>query len=463
MFIYEIYISSFCDSNNDGIGDIDGIISKLGYLKKIGVDTIWITPFYPSPLVDNGYDVSDYTNVDSRFGNLEKIKELTTMSHKLGMKVIIDVVFNHSSDKHQWFRKSELRQEPYTDYYYWFEEPQNDWESFFGGSCFTYSETRKQYYLHRFAKEQPDLNLSNSLVIDELIKVLNFWIEVGIDGFRFDVLNFWICNPERIQVNKQDGVDVRIDDPTLKEAFKYIKNNLKKEIICVGEIGSEEIEVLNSYVNKDLMDMVFNFNIGSIKELDLEKLVSELKNSKKPTMLFSSHDMMRMHTRLSNGNKVISRLLFELMINYGENYVVFQGDEMLIDDFIPVNIDQVSDIQAVNKYNEFIIKNISPEEAFENVRGDIRDYSRKLLTWDTEVDESFVKIVNERKKCKITDTGIVKSVELIDDVIAFTKVLENREKDFIINFSDIIKKINFNKKEYVVAPYGVIKGEYDEK
>lgn len=459
MLIYEIYISSFCDSTGNGVGDINGIRSKLGYLKNINVDAIWITPFYPSPKVDNGYDISCYKSVDPLYGTIEEFKYLIKEAHTLGLKVFIDVVFNHTSDQHEWFQQSIIKGSKYSDYYYWYDEIPNDWESYFGGPAWSYNEDRKQYYLHRFAKEQPDLNLSNKKVQLDLLEVLNYWIDLGIDGFRFDVINFVITDESRIHINNIGEIDKRIEDPGAKEFIKYLRTNISKDITFIGEVGSEEIEILESYIGSELMDMVFNFNIGSIKNLDLNFLYTQLSSSTSPTMLFSSHDMMRMHTRLSKGNKKISYLLYELLINYSDNYIVYQGDEMLVDDFIPKNITEVKDISGVNRYNELIKNGMSPTEAFENIKEHTRDYSRYLLDWVNEVDPKFLEITASKRDNLVLNKGQVTKIELIENVICFTKKYGEKETNILLNFSDKEESIIYNNKKYELQGYSSYKGD----
>ncbi|ODM93752.1 Maltase A3 [Orchesella cincta] len=223
--IYEVYVRSFYDSNNDGIGDLKGVEEKLEYFKHLGVDTLWLTPMYPSPMVDFGYDISDFIGIDPIFGTMEDFKKLLRSMKDKDMKLILDFVPNHTSDQHEWFKMSVLRQEPYTDYYVWQSPkeydingeptPPSNWRSVFGGSAWTYNEMRKQYYLHQFAKEQPDLNFRNPLVIHEMINVLNFWLELGVDGFRLDAAPH-ILEDEEFRDNPQailkEGNECKEDD-----------------------------------------------------------------------------------------------------------------------------------------------------------------------------------------------------------------------------------------------------------
>ena len=191
--IYQIYPMSFCDSNGDGIGDLPGIISRLDYLQKLGVGALWLSPVYPSPNKDNGYDISDYCNIHPNYGTLQDMDTLIAEAKKRDIRIIMDLVINHTSDQHEWFQKSRRRIEPYTDYYIWRKgekgkKPTN-WGNFFGGDCWEYDDLRGEYYLHLFAKEQPDLNYHNEAVIEAIEEAMHFWLERGVAGFRCDVIN----------------------------------------------------------------------------------------------------------------------------------------------------------------------------------------------------------------------------------------------------------------------------------
>lgn len=199
--VYQVYPKSFKDSNGDGIGDIQGIVSELPYLSKLGVDVIWLNPIYKSPMVDNGYDISDYYQINPQFGNLEDFKQLLHAAHQLNLKIILDLVVNHTSDQHKWFKESrKSKNNPYSDYYIWKDPnpdgtPPNNWGSSFGGPAWEYAPERGQYYLHLFAKEQPDLNWENKNVRQDVYRIMKYWLELGIDGFRMDVISLISKDP----------------------------------------------------------------------------------------------------------------------------------------------------------------------------------------------------------------------------------------------------------------------------
>ena len=190
MSFYQVWIRSFADGNGDGIGDLYGVYDKLHYIRSLGVDGIWFSPLYPSPNADHGYDISDYRSIHPDYGDLAQFKRVLDKAHRLGMRVLMDLVVNHTSDEHPWFQASRRsRTGPYADYYFWRDEP-NDWDSLFEGKAWTYDEVRGQYYLHLFSKKQPDLNMDNERVREEVKDIMRFWLDMGVDGFREDVVNF---------------------------------------------------------------------------------------------------------------------------------------------------------------------------------------------------------------------------------------------------------------------------------
>ena len=194
MVFYQIWPRSFKDGNGDGMGDLLGVLDKLDYIKSLGCDGIWFSPLYPSPGADCGYDISDYMDIDPEFGGMEAFKKVLDGAHERGMKVIMDLVVNHTSDEHEWFQKSRQRIDPYTDYYIWRpakgKSLPNNWDSLFEGKAWTWDEERQEYYMHLFAVKQPDLNMDNPLVREEVKKILRFWLDLGVDGFREDVITF---------------------------------------------------------------------------------------------------------------------------------------------------------------------------------------------------------------------------------------------------------------------------------
>ena len=256
--VYQIYPKSFKDSNNDGYGDIKGIIEKLDYLKDLGVDILWLTPYFKSPMKDNGYDVSNYLDVNEMFGSMEDMDKLLEECKKRNMYIMMDIVANHTSDKHPWFIESKKSKDnPYRDYYIWRDEPIYDYQSTFGGSAWEYDETTKQYYFHEFAVEQPDLNWENPVVLEEIAKCINFWLDKGVKGIRFDVIHL---------IGKEIDKEILAYGPTLHSKVHqlYKKSYGNYDIVTVGEAWGDLAKAIDFTDPKnEELDMVFQFECTS--------------------------------------------------------------------------------------------------------------------------------------------------------------------------------------------------------
>jgi glycosidase len=258
---YQIYMPSYADGNGDGYGDFKGMTGKLDYLQNLGVRGIWLTPFLTSPKVDNGYDIANYYEVDSTYGSRADFDLFLKESHKRGIKIIMDMVVNHSSTDCKWFQESrKSKDNPYRDYYIWKDKP-NNWESFFGGSAWEKDSQTDQYYYHKFDKKMADLNWSSPELVAEIQKILRFWLDAGIDGFRLDVINFLttdkITTDNPMKGGQQEHIN-DIDQKGVKNAMRIIKatvNEYENRFI-MGEIGSDKIEVLKQYQSEDLLDVV---------------------------------------------------------------------------------------------------------------------------------------------------------------------------------------------------------------
>ncbi|MGF0108147.1 alpha-glucosidase [Clostridium sp. SGI.024] len=483
---YEIYMPSFKDGNNDGIGDFKGITSKLDYLHKLGVKGIWLTPFYPSPKVDNGYDISDYYNVDKDYGTLEDFKDFLEKAHKLDIKVIGDIVLNHTSSEHPWFKESRRSKDnEKRDFYIWRKDKPNNWESFFGGDAWEYDDVTKEYYYHAFAKEQVDLNWANPRVYDEMIKVLKFWLDLGVDGFRFDVINFLTVNEDLSDNNPYDenGEQIHKFDKNQKGILDIIRRlakeikNIKEDAFLVGEVGSEDLNDLIDYSGKDLLDVVFNFNLGSMESFSAEKIYKEISemNSRYskdqiPTIFFNSHDMERSISRFNpKGDKAgIERAMATLLLtSYGVPFIYF-GEEIGMKNLFCNDINKMNDIQGITKYNLEINKGKSEKEALESANKSSRDKSRSPMQWDnskyygfSEVDpwikiddkkdietveycesskESLLNLYRDLIRLRYNNDcllyGRYENISLEDDVLSFERKLKEQRIKVIINFSN---------------------------
>lgn len=370
---YEIYMPSFCDGNGDGTGDFQGLTSKLDYLRELGIGGIWLTPFYPSPRVDNGYDISDYYGVDPVFGTLDDFDHFVREAHRRGIRVIADLVLNHTSAEHPWFMESRSsRTSPKRDWYIWKDAVDggtpNNWESFFGGTAWEWDEATGQYYYHAFAKEQVDLNWANPEVREAMKEVMSFWLGRGIDGFRLDVINFLKVSGQFKEnpVTADGEQDHRFDQnqegivEAIRDICEFVRSQ-NKDVFMVGEVGSEDMEVLRRYSGGDLLDVVFNFNLGSHKELKVHEMFTELVRMEElhrpeqvPTIFFSSHDMPRHYSRFSSGDDSVdlctAKLIAALMLTAKGVPFIYYGDEIGMRDFVPADIGQMRDIQGLTAY-----------------------------------------------------------------------------------------------------------------
>ncbi len=396
---YEIYMPSFKDGNSDGLSDFKGMTQKLDYLQNLGIKGIWLTPFYQSPKVDNGYDISDYRQIDPQYGDLDDFKNFISEAHKRGIKVIVDMVLNHSSTHHKWFKEArKSKDNPYRDYYIWKDKP-NNWESFFGGSAWQYDSITKQYYYHKFAVEMADLNWANPKVVEESKDILRYWMDLGVDGFRLDVINFLSTSNDFIDNPLKDGKQDHINDIDQKGIYKALAE-IKKTIseregrFIVGEIGSDKIDVLMKYQSDSLLDVVFNFNFGSIPKFDSKQIFDELvsmeENMKNfPTLFFGSHDMPRLISRLANDDIKKAKALAALMLTAKGVPFIYFGEEIGMQNIIAQSKDQIRDIQGVTHYELAKKEGLSDAEALTVANDHNRDKSRSTMQWDSSEYSGF--------------------------------------------------------------------------
>ncbi len=409
---YEIYMPSFCDGNGDGIGDFKGIASKLAYLKELDIDAIWLTPFYKSPKIDNGYDISDYYSIDADYGTMYDFQVFLDQAHQRGIKVIADLVLNHTSSLHPWFLESrESRTSPKRDWYIWKDKVEghqpNNWESYFGGSAWEYDEKTAQYYYHAFAKEQVDLNWYNPEVKNAMFDVIRFWLDKGIDGFRLDVINFLGIDPT-LQNNPYDeeGKQIHLHDKDLPIAFEIVEElrtlvNKYEDKVLVGEVGTEEFEIAKTYAGQDKLDLIFNFNLGSIQKFEVKRIFDELKKMEKenqglylPTLFFSSHDMPRHITRLvdQDTEQTRAQMLCTLMLTATGVPFLYYGEEIGMTDLYVDDISEMRDVQGILTYQRMIAEGNSVIEALEASNMCSRDKSRSPIQWNDTVYAGFSQI-----------------------------------------------------------------------
>jgi glycosidase len=399
---YEIYMPSFKDGNGDGIGDFAGITSKLDYLKALGIDGLWLTPYYPSPKVDNGYDISDYYSIDLDYGTMEDFEIFIQEANQRDIRVIVDLVLNHTSSEHQWFQESKsAKDHPKRDWYIWRDEP-NNWESFFGGSAWEFDEATNQYYYHAFAKEQVDLNWANPDVKKAMLDVMKFWLEKGVDGFRLDVINFlkvndsFKDNPYDSEKKEQNHLYDKDQEGVLtviSEIADFVHQYQNK--FLVGEVGSEDLDILKQYSGLNKLDVVFNFNIGSIEKFEPDHLYQQIVEteqaydpSQNPTLFFSSHDMSR-HISRFGGDEDRAKLVATLMLTAKGVPFIYYGDEIGMRDWVSDDITKMKDVQGLMAYELEFQSNQSHEKAIAVANEKSRDKSRTPMQWNSLPNVGF--------------------------------------------------------------------------
>jgi alpha-glucosidase len=351
--VYQIYPRSFRDTNGDGVGDLKGAIEKLDYVASLGVDAIWLSPFFRSPMKDYGYDVSDYRDIDPLFGDMADCDALIARAHALGLKVIVDQVWSHSSDQHAWFKESRAsRDNPKADWYVWADakpdgSPPNNWQAMFGGCAWTWDARRRQYYLHNFLAEQPDLNVRNPAVQEALLDVARFWLERGIDGFRLDVVNFYVHdallrdNPS-LNLSKtpprphqfQRQLYTRAQPETLDFITRLRAVLDEYGAIAVGEIEDEEpLKVQRDYTDgADRLHTTYSFYLLRQRALT-PAIVKEAMDGWRdargwPSWSLSNHDVVRFPTRLAGGDPQRTKLMLALLLSLRGTPFLYQGDEL---------------------------------------------------------------------------------------------------------------------------------------
>ena len=426
--VYQIYPRSFMDLSGDGIGDIKGITSKLDYLRELGIDVIWLSPVYQSPNDDNGYDISDYQAIMHEFGTMEDFDEMLKAAHERGIKIMMDLVVNHTSDEHRWFVESRKSKEnPYRDYYIWREakegrEP-NNWGSCFGGSAWQYDETTDMYFLHLFSKKQPDLNWDNGAVRREVFDMMTWWLEKGVDGFRMDVISMISKVPGLPDGPK--GKDALFGDfgpsvingPHVHDYLKEMRREVlsKFDTITVGETSGVTVEEAVKYAADDEseLNMVFQFeqndldggehgkwNLNKIYLPDLKAVLNRwqtyLEGKAWNSLYWSNHDQPRSVSRYGNDSEVYRELSAKMLgtclhMMKGTPYI-YQGEELGMTNVPFASIDEFRDIESINAYREYTENGIiSPEDMMKYLCYKSRDNARTPMQWSDEENGGFTK------------------------------------------------------------------------
>lgn len=420
--IYQIYPRSFKDSNGDGIGDLGGIISKLDYLKELGVDILWLCPIYDSPNDDNGYDIADYYRIHPEYGTMEEFDKLLAGLHQRGMKLIMDIVLSHSSDEHDWFVQSrKSKDNPYRDFYFWRPGknggPPNNWQSFFGGSAWEYDEQTEEYYLHLFSNKQADLNWENPLLREELYKILNFWLDKGIDGFRMDVISL-ISKRLDFSNTTLSGLNELIDQvysngprvhEFIQEMYQRVLQNY--DIMTVGEGPGINTEVALDYVGQDRkeLNMIFHLQhmylgegpFGKYDPVpyswdDLIKIIEDWDAAMGEegwiSIFLDNHDFPRMVSRFGNDQmyRVQSAKMLAMMIFTLRGTVcIFQGSEIGMSNVHFPSLEDYRDVETLNFYQEFSKRGVDKDTFLKLVHKHSRDNARTPMQWTADTQAGF--------------------------------------------------------------------------
>ncbi|BCJ98984.1 alpha-glucosidase [Anaerocolumna chitinilytica] len=462
---YQIYPRSFKDSNGDGIGDLQGIISKLDYIKELGIDAIWLSPIYDSPNDDNGYDIRDYHKIMSDFGTMEDFDKLLTEIHNRGMRLIMDLVVNHTSDEHKWYQQA--IHEPDSKYgdYYIFKPQPNNWTSFFSGSAWNYVEERNQYALHLFSKKQMDLNWENEALRHEIHDMVKWWLEKGVDGFRLDVINYISKRKGLPDGNKSIGklmgyygVEHYFYGPSLHDYLHELKEKvfMPYNAFSVGETpgaGMEMSKLLTADYRKEL-DMVFSFDHletpGHTRYDDYQYDLNYLKscmvnwmenygNHCQPSLFYENHDNPRMISKINANQKyryVLGKLLAVIQLTLRGTPFIYQGQELGMINQCFKTISEIRDVESLNLYDE-LCNTMKEEEAFSKILTGSRDHARTPMQWSGEQYAGF--------------STVKPWIMMDEDYKSCNAKLQLQDENSILRF---FQKLIALRKEYKVIYYG---------
>ena len=460
IVMYQIYPRSFQDSNNDGIGDLQGIISRLDYLQKLGIGGIWLSPVYQSPNDDNGYDISDYEAIMSEFGTIADMEKLIAEADKRDIKIIMDLVVNHTSDEHQWFIEArQSKTSEYRDFYVWRDaqengELPNDFQSIFSGSAWEWDEVAGQYYLHFFSKKQPDLNWENAKLRQKIYEMMNFWIDKGIGGFRMDVIDM---------ISKVPDQKIIGNGPHLHDYLKEMHHATfgDKDLLTVGETWGATPEIAKQYSNPahHELSMIFQFEHVGLDEIpgkskwDLRPLqISELKQvfSKWQTELgdegwnslfWNNHDLPRIVSRWGNDGdyRVESAKMLAILLHMmkGTPYI-YQGEEIGMTNRPISTISEVNDIESINMYQERLAQGFEASDIIHSINAKGRDNARTPMQWDASNNAGFSKAEPWLPVNPNYQTINVAAALADDQSIFYTyqRLIQLRKKHDLIKFGD---------------------------
>ena len=505
--IYQIYPKSFKDSNGDGIGDLRGVAEKLDYLKDLGVDYLWLTPFFVSPQRDNGYDVADYRNIDPMFGTMEDLDNLIAEGEKRNIGLMFDMVFNHTSTSHEWFRRALAGEKKYQDYYIFKEgapdQPPTNWQSKFGGSAWEYVSSLGKWYLHLFDVTQADLNWKNPEVREELKEVIRFWKAKGVKGFRFDVVNL-ISKPEIWEDDFEgDGRKFYTDGPYVHEYLKeLVRDTGLEDYVTVGEMSSTTLEhcIRYSGAEEKELSMCFNFHHLKVDYKDgnkwelMEPDYMELKvifekwqmgmqrGNAWNALFWCNHDQPRIVSRFGNEGeywKESAKMLAGMIHLMRGTPYIYQGEEIGMTNPHYTSIEQYADVESRNYYEILLNEGKTKEEALEILAARSRDNSRTPMQWTDErycgfsdtkpwipvsdnfekinvkkqkqdrdsILEFYKKLIMLRKEKEVIARGNIEFMEVENaGVLAYTRCLDKQKLLVCCNFRDVESQMEFTQE-----------------
>ena len=511
--VYQIYPRSFKDTSGNGVGDLRGIIEKLDYLKELGIDVIWLSPVYKSPMDDNGYDISDYQDIAPEFGTMEDMDELIAEANKRGIKLVMDLVVNHTSDEHPWFLEAKKSKDnPYRDYYIWRDPAEdggvpNELGSTFSGPAWTYDETTGQYYFHLFSKRQPDLNWENPKVREEVHNMMNFWLEKGIGGFRMDVIDL---------IGKEVDNKITGNGPQLHPFLQDMNRESfgKYDVLTVGETwgATPEIAKLYSDPKRNELSMVFQFEHASIDwhpqegkwrptEFDfikfkdtMSKWQTSLNGEGWNSLFWNNHDLPRIVSRWGNDKeyRVETAKMFASILHFmqGTPYI-YQGEEIGMTNVHFESLDQYNDIETLQFYRDNIKKGYTHEQMRDAIWKNGRDNARTPMQWDSSENAGFTtakpwlevnpnyetinvedalnnkdsifyhykKLIDLRKNSEYADTIVYGNYELLlpedKEIFAYIREDENHKLLLVANFSEneVSRQFDDEMNKVIISNY----------
>ena len=415
--IYQIYPKSFQDTTGSGTGDLRGVTSRLDYLQKLGVDAIWITPFYVSPQVDNGYDIANYTEIDPSYGTIDDFDKLVAEAHQRGIRIVLDMVLNHTSTHHAWFKASLKKESPYRQFYIWRDgtpdTPPNNWRSKFGGNAWQWDAASGQYYLHLYATEQADLNWENETVRAELKKVCEFWADRGVDGLRLDVINVISKDQSFPDDHQGDGRRFYTDGPRAHEFLQEFSRDVftPRGLMTVGEMSSTTLENCQQYASLDGKELSMTFNFHHLKVdypggekwtlarpdfVALKSLFNHwqqgMHNRAWNALFWCNHDQPRIVSRFGDeGEHRVTAAKMLAMVLHGMQGTpyIYQGEEIGMTNPHFTMIEQYRDVESHNMYNELLAQGRDADELLAILASKSRDNSRTPMQWDASPNAGF--------------------------------------------------------------------------